>query len=332
VTKFPAIRVVLTSRLSAIPVHNARPIPDFDHPELKNTDLKPKSKNSERKPELKNSNLKNDIREFWNSDPCGTRYLDGTNQSEEFEAHVRARYELEPYIPEFASFESARGLKVLEIGVGMGADYLQWLKAGAHATGIDMSSASLEKARNRCASAGYDSDLRVADAEHLPFADNTFDVVYSYGVMHHSPDTPQCIREALRVLKPGGAARIMLYHHPSLTGLMLWLRYGASRGKSLRETVYERLESPGTKSYTKAEVSSLMSGYDDVAMRQVFSPGDLLLHRPSSRFQSLPYRLAWKLYPRTLARKLGRNWGLFLLISAKKPTDASSMRPNDDTQ
>jgi hypothetical protein len=113
---------------------------------------------------------------------------------------------------------------------------------------------------------------------------------------------------------------------------MLWLRYGALRGKSLRETVYERLESPGTKSYTKAEVSSLMCGYDEVAMRQVFSPGDLLLHRPSSRFQSLPYRLAWKLYPRTLARKLGRDWGLFLLISGKKPTDPSSTRPNDAAQ
>ena len=71
--------------------------------------------------------------------------------------------------------------------------------------------------------------------------------MYSYGVMHHSPDTERCIREALRVLKPGGEARIMVYHHASLTGLMLWLRYGALRGKSIRQTVYEHLESPAPR-------------------------------------------------------------------------------------
>ena len=201
----------------------------------------------------------------------------------------------------------------------MGADYLEWLKAGAHATGIDMSAVSIERARRRCESAGFVPDLRVADAEHLPFADESFDVVYSYGVMHHSPDTERCIREALRVLKPGGEARIMVYHHASLTGPMLWLRYGALRGKSIRQTVYEHLESPGTKTYTKAEIPSLMEGFENLVIRQVFSPGDLLLHQPSARYQSPVYRLAWKLYPRFLAKNFGRSWGLFLLISGKKP-------------
>jgi ubiquinone/menaquinone biosynthesis C-methylase UbiE len=259
--------------------------------------------------------LKKDVQKFWNSDPCGTRYLDG---QADFEAHARARYELEPYIADFAQFTKSSGQKVLEIGVGMGADYLEWLKAGAHATGIDMSAVSIERARRRCEAAGFIPDLRVADAEHLPFVDESFDVVYSYGVMHHSPDTEQCLREAWRVLKPGGEARIMVYHHPSLTGLMLWLRYGILRGKSIRQTVYELLESPGTKTYTEEEIPSLMEGLEDLEVRQVFSPGDLLLHRPSVRYQSPVYRLAWKLYPRSLAKKFGRNWGLFLLISGKK--------------
>jgi ubiquinone/menaquinone biosynthesis C-methylase UbiE len=286
-------------------VSNARSIPDL------------------KQPDLKQPGLKDEVREFWNSDPCGTRYLD---DKEDFEAHAHARYALEPYIPEFAQFASARGLKVLEIGVGMGADYLEWLKAGALATGIDLSAASLERARHRCELAGYHADLRVADAEHLPFSDGTFDVVYSYGVMHHSPDTAQCLREARRVLKPGGQARIMLYHHPSLTGAMLWLRYGALQRKSLRTTVYERLESPGTKTFTFAEVSTMMVGFEDVQMRQVFSPGDLLLHRPSTRYQSPLYRLAWKLYPRFLVRKIGRHWGLFLLISGTKPAFENAER------
>jgi ubiquinone/menaquinone biosynthesis C-methylase UbiE len=258
---------------------------------------------------------KEEVREFWNADPCGTRYLEG---KEGFDAHARARYAMEPYIFDFAQFQGARGLKVLEIGVGMGADYLEWLKAGALATGVDLSAASIERARRRCQLAGYQPDLRVSDAEQLPFADDTFDVVYSYGVMHHSPNTSKCIREAWRVLKQEGQARIMVYHHPSITGAMLWLRYGIFRGKSLRQSVFDHLESPGTKTYTRNEVLSLLGGFKDVQMKLAFSPGDLLLNQPSPRFESAFYRIVWKLFPRTLLRKFGRRWGLFLLITATK--------------
>ena len=270
-------------------------------------------------PDLKDHGLKDVVRNFWDADPCGARYLE---DAEAFEAQALARYALEPHIPEFAQFGTAQGLRVLEIGVGMGADYLEWLKAGARTTGVDLSPASLEKARRRCDLAGYQSDLRVADAEHLPFADNTFDAVYSYGVIHHSPDTEQCLREAWRVLKPGAQARIMLYHHPSLTGAMLWLRYGVLHGKSLRRAVYDHLESPGTKTYTQTEARSMMSAFESVSIQQIFSPGDLLLNRPSARFQSPLYRLIWKLYPRRLVKKLAGPWGLFLLISARKPGNA----------
>ncbi len=266
-------------------------------------------------PDLKEPDRKERVRQFWDSDPCGARYL---GDRQDFEAHARARYELEPFIPEFAGFASSGGLRVLEIGVGMGADYLEWLKAGAQATGVDLSVISIEKARRRCELAGYEADLRVADAEHLPFPDNTFDVVYSYGVLHHSPNTAKCLREACRVLKPGGQARIMVYHHPSLTGLMLWLKFGLHRGKSLRCAVYDHLESPGTKTYTQDESRELMAGFQDVAVKQVFSPGDLLLNRPSKRFRSPFYRLLWRVYPRWLVGRIGRTWGLFLLISARK--------------
>ncbi|MGH9530034.1 MAG: class I SAM-dependent methyltransferase, partial [Terriglobales bacterium] len=235
--------------------------------------------------------LKDEVRNFWNSEPCGTRYRD---DFEDFESHAKSRYNLEPYIREFAQFPSAHGLRVLEIGTGMGADYLEWLKSGANAAGVDLSAASIERARRRCKSAGYEPDLQVADAEHLPFPDDTFDVVYSYGVMHHSPDTRRCIREAQRVLKPGGQFKVMLYHHPSITGIMLWLRYGIFNGESVRQTVYDHLESPGTKTFTQAEVRAMLAEFEDVSIGQVFSPGDLLLIRPSARFQSRIYRIVWK--------------------------------------
>src|SRR5215467_7270905 len=144
-------------------------------------------------------NLKTQVADFWNTEPCGSRYL---GSALDFEAHSQARYALEPHIAGFARFSESRGLRVLEIGVGMGADYLEWLKAGAQATGIDLSATSIARSRERCELNGLVSDLHRADAEHLPFPDCTFDVVYSYGTMHHSPDTQQCIREAWRVLKP----------------------------------------------------------------------------------------------------------------------------------
>ena len=216
------------------------------------------------------------------------------------------------------SSKAPKGLKVLEIGVGMGADYLEWLKAGAQATGVDLSATSIERARRRCELAGYQPDLRVADAEQLPFADNSFDVVYSYGVMHHSPDTEQCIREAWRVLKPGGQARIMVYHHPSMTGLMLWLRY--------RPLAREIVAPDSVRSLWKVRERKPIRGpkpcdarrIREVEMQLVFSPGDLLLHQPSATFQSAFYRLVWKIFPRALVRRFGRRWGLFLLITQPK--------------
>jgi ubiquinone/menaquinone biosynthesis C-methylase UbiE len=260
--------------------------------------------------------LKGKVAEFWNTEPCGTRYL---GDWLDFDAHAKARYALEPHIPRFAQFSESSGLRVLEIGVGMGADYLQWLKAGADATGIDLSPESVDRARRRCEVNGFVPDLQVADAEHLPFEDGTFDVVYSYGVMHHSPDTARCLQEAWRLLKPGGEVRVMLYHHVSLTGLMLWLRYGLWRCRSIRQCVYERLESPGTKTFTESEVRSMMRDFEGVKTEQVFSPGDLLLNQPSQRFRSLTYRVIWKVFPRWLARRAGQRWGLFLLITGQKP-------------
>lgn len=259
--------------------------------------------------------LKNTGRDFWNADPCGSRYLADECA---YLAHANVRRSLEPHIHDFADFAAARGKRVLEIGVGMGADYLEWLRAGALATGIDLSSASLDMARRRCQQSGFVPDLQLGDAEHLRFPDGSFDLVYSYGVMHHTPDTQQCLREAWRVLTPGGQLKVMLYHHPSWTGLMLWLRYGLLRGKSLRDVLHESLESPGTKSFTQDEVQRMLAGFDQVHMRQVFSPGDLLLHQPSLRFQGPAFRLARTLYPRKLVRTFGKRYGLFLLVSARK--------------
>lgn len=147
---------------------------------------------------------KKDVRNFWDRASCGEElYLAGEDR-EAYQAQAETRYTLEPYIPEFAGFHTARGLHVLEIGVGLGADHQRFAEAGAALSGIDLTERALEHTHHRLAAFGLDSDLAVGDAENLQFPDESFDLVYAWGVLHHSPDTPQAIAEVWRVLKRGG--------------------------------------------------------------------------------------------------------------------------------
>ncbi|WP_200251379.1 class I SAM-dependent methyltransferase [Lamprobacter modestohalophilus] len=147
---------------------------------------------------------KADVRDFWDRASCGEElYLAGEDR-QAYQAQADTRYALEPYIPEFAGFNTARGLRVLEIGVGLGADHQRFAQAGAVLSGIDLTERAVEHTRRRLAVFGLASDLAVGDAENLQFPDESFDLVYSWGVLHHSPDMPKAIAEVWRVLKRGG--------------------------------------------------------------------------------------------------------------------------------
>lgn len=267
--------------------------------------------------------LKARVRDHWDREPCGTRGLEADDPVARQARAEAERYAVDEHIPRFARFSESAGLRVLEIGVGAGTDFMQWVRHGAHATGVDLSPNSLAETRARVAAAGHpEVPLQVADAEHLPFSADSFDVVYSYGVLHHSPDTPAAIAEVLRVLRPGGEARLMVYHVPSWTGLLLWAVHGVGRLRpwlSPRRAIYDHLESPGTKAYTLAEARALMRGFVDVELETALLAGDLLAMRPSARYQSPIHRLAWALYPRALIRRFGARLGLGLLITARKP-------------
>ena len=163
-----------------------------------------------------NSKLKERVRAFWQEHPCGTKFADAPPGSRRFYELVEAhRYRKEWHIPLAADFERAKDLRVLEVGCGLGTDGAQFAKAGADYTGIDLTEAAVELAKRRFELFDLPGTFRVADAEHLDFADNSFDLVYSHGVLHHTPDTPGAIREIHRVLRPGGRAVVMLYHRDS---------------------------------------------------------------------------------------------------------------------
>jgi len=162
------------------------------------------------------SSLKERVRAFWQEHPCGTKFSDAEVGTRGFyEAVEEHRYRTEWHIPEAAGFDKAKGLRVLEIGCGLGTDGARFARAGAHYAGVDLTEAAVSLARRRFELEGLAGEFRVADAEALQFADESFDIVYSHGVLHHTPDTGAAVKEILRVLKPGGRAIVMLYHRDS---------------------------------------------------------------------------------------------------------------------
>ena len=123
-------------------------------------------------------------------------------------------------------------MKVLEVGVGAGTDFLQWVRAGAGTYGVDLTEEAIEHARRRLDVYGLTAkDIRVADAEAPPCGNDTFDVVYSWGVIHHTPDTERALAEIVRVCRPGGRLKVMIYNRHSLLAYRTWVRFALLRGR-----------------------------------------------------------------------------------------------------
>lgn len=155
---------------------------------------------------LNTASLKSKVKGHWEKEACGTRYGQEPDRKLYFDEVSAARYTLEPFIPSFADFQGAKDKTVLEIGVGAGADFQNWCNYATHATGVDLTSTAIaltgeRLSVNSTSSARY--SLRTADAENLPFENDSFDLVYSWGVLHHTPDTFRAFQEVFRVLKPG---------------------------------------------------------------------------------------------------------------------------------
>ena len=263
-----------------------------------------------------------EVREFWDRAACGEElFLKGATERDAYENEERLRYELEPEILAFGRFAEAAGKSVLEIGVGLGSDHQQFAKAGASVFGIDLTERAITHTDKRLRLFGFSPRLLVSDAEDLCFRDNSFDIVYSWGVIHHSPNTPKAVREIQRVLRPGGVARVMIYHKHSFVGYMLWVRYALLRGRPftpLAEIYSRYLESSGTKAYTVAEARDLFAPLREVTIDTVLTHGDLLSSAAGQRHGGLLLSLAKRVFPRRLIRKLAPKHGLFMLIEARK--------------
>jgi SAM-dependent methyltransferase len=251
-------------------------------------------------------------REQWSQDPCGAVY-DREHElgtREFFEAIERHRYsEYAPWMPDTMGFDKFRGAKLLEIGCGMGSDLLQFARGGAQCTGVDLTPRSVEITRHRFSLYGLNADFMISDGERLPFASESFDVVYSNGVLHHTPDTAGAIREIHRVLRKGGTAKVMLYYRDSLNyWFEIVLRRGLLAGEFLCGRSAEQIMSrvvehtehearPLVKVYSRKQAKKLFSLFDEVTIEiEQLLKSELRFLSPfisESLFSRLRKRIGW---------------------------------------
>ena len=265
------------------------------------------------------------VKEYWEDESCGERYAStDSDQYEFYQSETNTRYSLEPFILDFGKFYTCTDKTVLEIGVGMGSDHSRIAQSlPKRLVGIDLTKRSIEHTRKRFFLLDLNSELLVQDTEKLSFPDNTFDIVYSWGVLHHCFNTVKAVNEMLRVLKKGGEARLMIYHKYSVTGLMLWLRYGLFSGqlfKTLNQVYAEQLESPGTTAYSIREAKDLFRRFSTCRLHIQLSHGDLLLGQVGKKHQGKLLKLAKVLWPVRLLRVLNMliPVGLFLMVEVRK--------------
>lgn len=154
---------------------------------------------------------------FWTRYQPGFRFATSPAGSPEFFTEVEEhRYRLEPHIAEVVRFEQWAEQEVLEAGCGIATDGARFARAGARYTAVDPSPTALDLARRRFELEGLPGRFEHASATDLPFDDESFDLVYSHGVVHHIPDDERAVSELHRVLRSGGTALVMLYHRDSV--------------------------------------------------------------------------------------------------------------------
>jgi ubiquinone/menaquinone biosynthesis C-methylase UbiE len=272
--------------------------------------------------ETRNSLLEEEkqrAREQWGKDPAGAVY--GGDREfgslEFFEEVERHRYqEYAPWMHEVMGFDRYAGRRLLEVGCGMGTDLLQFARGGAICTGVDLTPRSIEISRHRFQLYGIPGSFLVTDGERLPFPDNTFDVVYSNGVLHHTPDTAAAVQEIHRVLKPGGIAKVMLYYRHSFNywGEII-LHRGLLRGALLRGQTPEQIM--GRFVEYGDDTEPLVKVYSRSQARELFQPFRSIDFEINQMTRAEFHALG-PLIPEPLFRLLRERFGWSLIISARK--------------
>ena len=250
----------------------------------------------------------NEVKEFWDGRPCNIRHSQkelGTR--EYFDEVADKKFFVEPHIKSFSNFNEWNGKRVLEIGCGLATVGINFASHGANYTGVELSEESLDLAKQRFDVYNMKGEFYSGNAEELSsfVPVETYDLIYSFGVIHHSPHPEKIISEIKKYMNKDSTLKIMLYAKDS------WKNYMIESGLDQPEAQYG---CPIANTYTKDDVVELLDGYDIISIEQdhIFP------------YQVEPYKRGeyikqpwFESMPSEMFRSLEKNLGWHLLITAK---------------
>lgn len=248
------------------------------------------------------------VRDYWNRRPCNVRHGTAPVGTREYFDQVEARkYMVEPHIPGFSEFEKWQGKKVLEIGCGLGTAAVSFARAGADYTAIELSDESLKLARRRFEVFGLNGRFYSGNAEELSaiVPVETYDLVYSFGVIHHAPHPEKIVAEVKRYLGPDSEFRLMLYARNSWKNIMIEAGLDQPEAQS---------GCPIAFTYTHDEVRALLRDYTITELRQ-----DHIFPYVVEKYVRHEYELQpwFQAMPPGMFRALEQSLGWHTLITAK---------------
>jgi 2-polyprenyl-3-methyl-5-hydroxy-6-metoxy-1,4-benzoquinol methylase len=265
------------------------------------------------------------VRRYWDTRPCNIRHSQKPVGTEEYFHEVEFRkYRVEPHIPEFAEFSRWRDKKVLEIGCGIGTDTINFARHGAEVTAVDLSEKSLELARQRAQIFRLEDRIRFFHANAEKLADTlpaeTYDLVYSFGVIHHTPNPDRVLEQIRKYVKPGGMLKVMVYHRWSWKVLWIVLAYGKGRFWRLSSLVAQHSEAqtgcPVTYIYSRRQGRAWLRRH---GFERIESRVDHIFPYAIPDYVEYRYRVVWyfRWLPPRVFRWLERRLGWHLCLTAR---------------
>lgn len=278
-----------------------------------------------------------DVIHYWDARPCNIRHSNYPLDSLQYSREVtRRKYFVEPHIPKFADFERwSGGERVLDVGCGIGTDAIQFAWRGCRVVGLDLSARSIAIARRRSFVEGADRawqinfELGNAEASCTWIGGQPFDLIYSFGALHHTPHPEIALRNLADILKPAGQLRIMLYHRWSTKAIGIYISHVLKTWtatwlpedpKDFDDAVAERSEAepgcPITHTYSRKSAKAMLQGagfwVQQMYVEHIF-PYD------GKKYGQGVYvkKWYWKMCPVWLFRKLERTLGWHLCIIAE---------------
>jgi 2-polyprenyl-3-methyl-5-hydroxy-6-metoxy-1,4-benzoquinol methylase len=266
-----------------------------------------------------------EVKEFWDRQPCNIRHSPKPLGTLEYLQEVEARkYLVEPHILRFAEFDCWRDKKVLEIGCGIGTDTINFARRGAAVTAVELSEKSLEIARKRAEVYGLQDRIRFycGNAEELSLfvPVEPYDLVYSFGVIHHTPHPERVIDQIHQYVRPGSTVKIMLYHRYAWKVLWILLTYGKGQFWRLSELVAQQSEAqtgcPITYTFTRRDVRELLERY---GFRVTEMWVDHVFPYRIPDYVRYRYVKVWyfRCLPKSLFRRIERLFGWHLCVTAE---------------